>query len=602
MDGSGAVLYCTIKRASHQQVPNATVSLLQRKPRAGSSREGGREREREREREAGGKTESREDMETWKWLMKVAGTSVILLLAVLKVGLTFWWRPRRIEEHFSKQGIRGPPYRFFIGNVKELVGMMMKASSQPMPDCSHNILPRVLSFYHHWKKIYGCTFLIWFGPTVRLAISDPDLIREILVSKSEFFEKNESHPLVKQLEGDGLLSLKGAKWAHHRRIISPTFHLENLKLMVPAVASSVANMVEKWESMSTSSGDVEVDVSEWFQDLTEDIITRTAFGISYEEGKAIFKLQAQQMVLAAEAFQKVFIPGYRFFPTRRNLYSWKLDRKIKKSLVGLIERRKSKAWEGAEEEVEGGPRDMLGLMIRASTQSSAGVSVNDIVEECKGFFFAGKHSTSNLMTWTAVLLAMHPRWQEAAREEVFRVCGARHPPSKDDVVKLKTLSMIVSEALRLYPPVIAMIRRATADAELGSYKIPRGTEILIPVLALHHDQSIWGNDANEFNPARFAEGLARASKHPFSLVPFGLGVRNCIGQNLAILQAKLALAIILRRFKFRLSPKYQHAPTVLMLLYPQHGAPIVFSRLVNQEAPHDQGSHYGCGSKMAAKV
>lgn len=72
----------------------------------------------------------------------------------MKVFVILWWRPRKIEGHFSKQGIRGPPYHFFIGNVKEVVGMMLKASSQPMP-FSHNILPRVLSFYHHWKKIYG---------------------------------------------------------------------------------------------------------------------------------------------------------------------------------------------------------------------------------------------------------------------------------------------------------------------------------------------------------------------------------------------------------------------------------------------------------------
>jgi cytochrome P450 len=78
--------------------------------------------------------------------------------------------------------------------------------------------------------IKGGTFLVWFGPTVRLTVSDPDLIREIFTSKSEFYEKNEAPPLVKQLEGDGLLSLKGEKWAHHRRIISPTFHMENLKV------------------------------------------------------------------------------------------------------------------------------------------------------------------------------------------------------------------------------------------------------------------------------------------------------------------------------------------------------------------------------------
>jgi len=77
----------------------------------------------------------------------------------------------------------------------------------------------------------GATFLVWFGPTARVTISDPDLIREIFTSKSEFYEKNESPPLVKQLEGDGLLSLKGEKWAHHRRIIAPTFHMENLKVI-----------------------------------------------------------------------------------------------------------------------------------------------------------------------------------------------------------------------------------------------------------------------------------------------------------------------------------------------------------------------------------
>lgn len=82
--------------------------------------------------------------------------------------------------------------------------------------------------------------------------------------------------------------------------------------MVPVVTISVMNMLEKWEEMCVAkSGEVEIEVSEWFQALTEDVITRTAFGISYEEGKAIFKLQAQQMVLAADAFQKVFIPGYR---------------------------------------------------------------------------------------------------------------------------------------------------------------------------------------------------------------------------------------------------------------------------------------------------
>lgn len=153
------------------------------------------------------------------------------------------------------------------------------------------------------------------------------------------------------------------------------------------------------------------------------------------------------------------------------------------------------------------------------------------------------------------------------------------------------LTMILNESLRLYPPIVASIRRAKADVELGGYKIPRGTELLIPILAIHHDQTIWGDDVNEFNPSRFSDGIARADKHPVAFIPFGLGVRTCIGQNLAILQAKLTISIILQRFSFKLSPKYQHAPTVLMLLHPQYGAPIVFKHLrTDRRSKGNQGS------------
>ncbi|KAL6226402.1 hypothetical protein ACLB2K_000364 [Fragaria x ananassa] len=525
-------------------------------------------------------------MELLSWL-KFVSLCFILGVFGLRILVLLWWRPRRIEEHFTRQGIRGPPYQFFIGNVKELVGMMIKASAHTMPSSCHNILPRVLPFYHHWKKIYGASFLVWFGPTVRLTISDPDLIREVFTSKSECYEKNEAHPLVKQLEGDGLLSLKGEKWAHHRKIITPTFHMENLKLLIPVMATSMVDMMDKWSAMSSDSGEVEIEVSESFQTLTEDIITRTAFGTSYEDGKAIFRLQAEQVLFVAEAFQKVFIPGHRFLPTRRNINSWKLDKEIRKKLMELIDLRRENSMKNVNGKCS---KDLLGLMIQASDSASSSssdidpITVNDIVEECKAFFFAGSQTTSNLLTWTTVLLAMHPQWQLQARAEVLRVCGSRDIPTKDDVVKLKTLNMILNESLRLYPPTVATIRRSRTDVELGGYKIPRGTELLIPILAVHHDQALWGNDVNEFNPARFADGVARAAKHPVAFIPFGLGNRTCIGQNLALLQAKLALAIMLQRFSFKMSPTYQHAPTVLMMLYPQYGAPVIFQRL-----PQDQG-------------
>ena len=142
--------------------------------------------------------------------------------------------------------------------------------------------------------------------------------------------------------------------------------------------------------------------------------------------------------------------------------------------------------------------------------------------------------------------------------------------------------MILNETLRLYPPAVATVRRAKSDVVLGGYHIPRDTELLIPIMAVHHDARLWGPDATQFNPARFAGGAARAAKHPLAFIPFGLGSRMCVGQNLALLEAKLTVAVLLQRFELRPSPKYVHAPTVLMLLYPQYGAPLIFRPLASQ--------------------
>lgn len=118
--------------------------------------------------------------------------------------------------------------------------------------------------------------------------------------------------------------------------------------------------------------------------------------------------------------------------------SWKLDKEIRKSLLKLIERRRQNAIEGDGEECkEPAAKDLLGLMIQAKN-----VTVQDIVEECKSFFFAGKQTTSNLLTWTTILLSMHPEWQAKARDEVLRVCGSRDVPTKDHVVKLKTVRFL----------------------------------------------------------------------------------------------------------------------------------------------------------------
>ena len=141
--------------------------------------------------------------------------------------------------------------------------------------------------------------------------------------------------------------------------------------------------------------------------------------------------------------------------------------------------------------------------------------------------------------------------------------------------------MVLLETLRLYCPVIELLREASEDMKLGNLLIPKETVLAIPLAMIHRSKEYWGEDANEFNPLRFINGVSKAAKHPNALLPFSVGPRTCIGQNFAMLEAKTVMALILQRFSWSLSPDYKHAPVNNLTLQPQHGLHIIAKPLEN---------------------
>ncbi|CAL5406033.1 unnamed protein product [Camellia sinensis] len=223
--------------------------------------------------------------------------------------------------------------------------------------------------------------------------------------------------------------------------------------MLPAMYSSCCEMISKWEVLVSTKGSCELDVFPYLESLTGDIISRTSFGSNYEEGKKIFELQKEQTDLTIQQLQSIYIPGWRFLPTKTNKRMKAIYHEVGSVLRNIINKRERTMKDEDEN--------------------------NDLLEE---------------------------------------------------------ITMILNEVLRLYSPASYPIRAVHKKTRLGELLVPPGLEFLVPITAIHHYREIWGEDATEFKPERFAEGIIKATKGQSTFFPFSGGPRVCIGKNFAMVE------------------------------------------------------------------
>ncbi|KAK7269534.1 hypothetical protein RIF29_22265 [Crotalaria pallida] len=427
----------------------------------------------------------------------------------------------------------------------------------------------------------GKIFLHWYGTQPRICIPDAELAKVILSNNFGFYAKDKPRPsIITMLGGRGLGLVAGLEWVKRRRILSPAFSMDKLKIMISRMAECTISMLDEWkrQAIEAEENSKTIDINKEFQELTADIIAHTAFGSSFVQGKEVFKAQRELQQLCIASAVNIFIPGSQYLPTKSNIKIWKLDWKMKGKLQHIVESRLNSQTRSGSSDCSFGD-DLLGVMMDTwKTDSDDKLKMNEIMDECKTFFFAGHETTSTLLTWTIYLLSLHIEWQDKLRQEVLENCGMAIPDA-DMLSKLKMVNMVLLEALRLYSPLIELLRVALGDMKLGNLLIPKGTCLSIPIAMIHRSKEYWGEDANKFNPLRFINGVGKAAKHPNALLAFSMGPRNCIGQNFAMLEAKTVMTLILQRFSWSLSPDYKHAPANHLTLQPQHGLPVIVKPL-----------------------
>ncbi|KAJ9188993.1 hypothetical protein P3X46_000336 [Hevea brasiliensis] len=463
----------------------------------------------------------------------------LVLLWSFLVYLYLWWKHESYKmKLIRKQGITGPPPSLLLGNLPEMERMMSQNPETPKIDGSLTVLP----YFKHWTNIYGKLFKFAVGGIQLLYVNNLSIVKEInsftsLELGKPAYLRNERGALL----GKGLNVTNGAVWYHQRKTVAPPLYMHKVKEMVNLMVESSSILVKSWEKIIDANGEggiVDIVVDEHVKNFTSHIASKIIFGSDHHKGIKIFP-KCEALLKAIGTTTTLGIPFLRFLPIERNRKSWGLAKEIRGIIMEIAKERTGSI----------SHQDLLQAIIEGSKNGELGTLTEDefIGDNCKNMFLGGYLPPALAAVWGLMLLASHPEWQDRARSEVLE------------------LKMVIQEVLRLYPAVTLATREAMQDVKLGDLQVPKVW--------------LWGPDADTFNPERFINGVTGACKSSQAYIPFGLGARVCPGQNLAVIELKVFFAVILSKFKFTISPNYQHSPTYGLLLEPEHGVNLLIQKI-----------------------
>lgn len=389
-----------------------------------------------------------------------------------------------------------------------------------------------------------------YGPTY--LVNDPECIGTV------FLDANYPRgSLLKAVLGEGLLASEGNFWLHQRRLIQPYFHQKRIAALAPLIIRATLEMLDRWRRRPVP--EAAIDVAAEMARLTMEIVIGTLFSGDLNEEAEVLRLAFSDLMLDIGGLVTTeFGAPLKISPARNARFKDYL-RTIDRIIYGAIRGRRQA---GADE------KDMLSLLLHGRDEAGEGLSDRQVRDEVVTMVFAGSETTAMMLGWTWHLLLSHPESEARLYSEVDEVL-ARQTAKFADVARLEFTRMVMEESMRLRPPVWAVFRRATADAELGGYHITGGAKMIVSPYAMHRHPRYWP-EPERFDPERFSEeNSADRPRHAY--LPFGGGRHICIGNFLAMMEGQLILATIAQHYRLRPAAAPRVEPQPLVTLRPKNG-------------------------------
>jgi cytochrome P450 len=420
-----------------------------------------------------------------------------------------------------------------------------------------SLLRDPMVFLTHVAQKYGGIARIPIRRKFLYVVSDPAILRELLVTQRANYTKNYRYRHVQVLLGQGLLLSEGDEWRRQRLMTQPAFKAEPVNAQVGWMSAEVEGFLDKWR-VAADQGTA-IDVEPEFSRLAQVLAGRFLFGPGFE---AI----AEQFCAAASAVKKNWPTAPRSVWGLLKPASKQQQKQFDAAITELdqcfyaylAEHRKTDFADCA----------VLTLLVRSACAEGKPLDDRQLRDQLFTLFFAGHETSATALCWIHYLLARNAPVRERLFREVESVLAGRLP-TPEDLEALTYTHQVVQESLRLYSPIHSLSRVATADSVLGGYRIPAGATVCVSMYAVHRLPQFWP-DPERFDPERFTPEQC-AARPRFAYLPFAAGHRNCIGGGQAILELKMIVAQIAQRYRLELSAGQKIERAAGTTMYPRYG-------------------------------